>query len=185
MFVLLLVQWSSAEKELQLSAYLLQQQISNYELNWMASWRGQRIIFYVYPFNKNAIGRQSHSSLQLSGKKNKHNRIFWDFLSKLMTPLFCFIWVMCILSPNVLSKILASAVISIFLTAERSLSTFRGSQCHILGIAVAWNWADLPVIPALLLVGWADLEYITSLLKALTPCIQNGDPDSYFIFKEL
>lgn len=118
-------------------------------------------------------------------KKNKHNRIFWDFLSKLMTPLFCCIWVMCILSPKVLSKILASAVISIFLSAERSLSTFRGSQCHILGIAVAWNWAALPVIPALLLVGWADLEYITSLLKALTPCIQNGDPDSYFIFKEL
>lgn len=118
-------------------------------------------------------------------KTIKHNRIFQDFQGQLVTPLHCRVWETCILSPKVLSKILASVVNTVWSPVEGSLSNPRGSQCDLVDNTVAWNYTDLPPIPASLLVDWDDLEYIISLRKAFIPHMQNGDPDSYFIFKEL
>lgn len=70
-----------------------------------------------------------------------------------MTPVHCCIYETCILRPKVLSKILAAVVIAVLSPTEGSLSNLRGSQCHLLDNVVAWNCADLPLIPALLLVG--------------------------------
>lgn len=86
-------------------------------------------------------------------KKIKHNRIFQDFQGQLVTPLHCRVWETCILSPEVLSKILASVVNIVLSPVEGSLSNPRGSQCDLVDNTVAWNYTDLPPIPAPLLVG--------------------------------
>lgn len=148
----------------------------------MASKRGQNIISYAYTFNKNGTGRQSCYHLHLS-EKNKHNRTWQNFQHQLMRPMHCSVWEMYILSLKVLSKILTSVVNTVLSPIKGSLSNPRGSQCDLLDNTVAWNCTDLLLIPALLLVDWDDLEY--SLRKAFIPPMQNGDPDSYFIFKEL
>lgn len=74
-----------------------------------------------------------------------------------------------ILSPKVLSKILVSIVNTVLSPIKGSLSNPGGSQYSLLDNTAAWNCTDLPLIPALLLVDWDDLEYIISLRKAFIP----------------
>jgi len=117
----------------------------------MASKTGRSIISYAYIFNKNETGRQGCYSLNLSGRI-KHNRVFQDFRGQLMTPFCCSVWETCTLSPNVLSKILASVVNTALPPIRGSHSNLRGSQRDLLDNTVSWNCTDFPLIAALLLV---------------------------------